>query len=253
VIAVSLAAVLGCVSSQGGKRAQADKDFRKGASKAVTATPTPEPVAVSYPQRRPLDKGRPVHIKSDRMRYYDKHQETEFLGHVVATQDTAVLHADLMRSSDQGQTAWASGHVQLLDVGRKVELLADWGDFSGALSEANLCGGVIMHSVDPYAVPVTVTGETCWYQGVSRKARLDGGVTLWRGGLTATADTAIMNGGGEIVELRGKVVAQMGVNRVVANTAVMDGTKKSVIFDGKVVALLVPSQIQDRASHPEKP
>ena len=208
---------------------------------------------LSYPQRRPMDQGRPVKIKSDRMRYYDKSRETEFIGHVVASQDTAVLHADRMMSNDQGQSAWVSGHLQLQDFARKVELRADWGDYTASLSEANLCGGVVMHSVDPYAVPVTVTGETCWYQSVSRKARLEGGVTLWRGGLTATAQSAFMDDGGKRIELNGHVVAQLGVNRVEASTAVLDGSKKGVFFDGGVAALLIPSQIQDRASHPEKP
>ena len=251
-IGISLLAVWGCVSPRLGKQSVQARDVGTVHAKPFASKPA-EPAALSYPQRRPLDEARPVKIKSDRLRYYDKRQETEFIGHVVATQDTAILHADRLRTSDQGESAWASGHLQLLDSGRKVELLAEWGDFSGSLSQANLCGGVVMHSVDPYSVPVTLTGESCWYQSVSRLARLEGGVTLRRGDLTATADTAVMNGTGELVELWGNVLARMGVNRVAANSALMDGSKKSVAFDGGVVALLIPSQIQDRASHPEKP
>jgi lipopolysaccharide transport protein LptA len=200
-----------------------------------------------------MDQKRPVKIKSDHLRYNDKLKETEFTGHVIATQDSATLFADAMRSSTQGESASASGHLRLLDPERKVEILAEEGDYSGALSEANLKGGVVMHSVDPYAVAVTVTGQSGWYQSVSRQARLAGAVELRRGALTATAERADMDGARDSITLSGKVSALLGANKVEADSAILDGAKKSVCFIGGVKASLIPSQIRERASHPERP
>jgi lipopolysaccharide transport protein LptA len=210
-------------------------------------------VEPSYPQARPIDEKRPVRIKSDRLRYNDRAKETEFIGNVVASQDTATLYADRMRSSTQGESASAKGSLRLLDTGRKIEILAEEGDYSGALSEANLRGGVTLHSVDPYAVPVTVTGQTGWYHSLSRKARLGGGVKVERGTLTATAKSADVDGEQELIELLGEVRAMMGANRIEADRAELDGKRRSVVFEGGVQAWLLPAEIRQRASQPEKP
>jgi lipopolysaccharide export system protein LptA len=239
------------VSPQLGKAAAPERAKASPLGAAQAASPTA--AATSYPQERPLDQKRPVRIKSDHLRYNDRLKETEFIGHVVATQDTETLLADHMRSRDQGDSAWAQGHLRLFDPERRIEMLADEGDYSGALSEANLRGGVILHSVDPYAVSVTVTGQSAWFQSLSRNARLTGGVRVERGRLTATAQSAEMDGAKDTLELQGGVKVIFGANSVLANNATLDGAAKSVLFVGAVDASLIPAQLREGASHPERP
>jgi lipopolysaccharide transport protein LptA len=248
---LSLGLSVGCISPQLGKTGAAAAEVHPGPS------PSPGPmttqVVMQYPQTRPVDEKRPVRITSDHLHYNDKLKESEFIGHVVATQDTETMYADRMRSSTQGESAWANGHLRMVDFNRKVELLADEGDYSGALSEANLRGGVILHSVDPYSIAVTVTGETGWFQSVSRLARLSGGVHVERGRLTATAESAYMDGGLDRLNLLGNVKANFGVNCIQAQSATLDDLTKSILFEGDVDASLIPTQVRDSASHPERP
>lgn len=247
--AASLLGLAACVSPQLG-RSPAPRAAAAVPVQAPSPTPAPE---LQYPQSRPMDEKKPVKLKSDRLRYDDKLKETEFIGHVVATQDSMTLHADRMRSATQGESASAKGHLLLEDPSRKVELSSEEGDYSGALSEANLRGGVVLHSVDPYGLPVTVTGQSGWYQSASRLARLTGDVTVERGRLTATAERAFVDGGADLLELDGQVKAEMGPNRIEASRAVLDGKKKSVAFEGGVEASLIPAQVRDSSLHPEKP
>jgi lipopolysaccharide transport protein LptA len=248
--ALSLALLAGCVSPNlgGGKGAPAPAVAAPAPAPSPTAAPSP-----AYPQARPLDESKPVKLRADRLRYNDKLKETLFKGHVVATQDTATLSADELRSSDQGQSARVSGSVKITDSQRRVSLEASEGDYSGALSEANLRGGVKVVSVDPYAVPVTVTGRSAWYQSVSRLARVEGGVRVERGRLSATAESAELDAPAETVELKGGVEAGFGANRVKSSSARLDGKRKSAAFEGGVEARLVPAEVRESAAHPEKP
>lgn len=248
---LSLGLLWGCISPRLGKSPASAKSTHAGT--VLSPSPTATPVAMVYPQTRPVDEKRPVKITSDHLHYNDKLKESEFIGHVVATQDTETMLADRMRTSDQGESAWASGHLRIFDFDRKLELLSDEGDYSGALSEANLRGGVILHSVDPYAVSVTVTGQTGWFQSVSRLAHLKGGVHVQRGHLSATAETADMDGALDRLDLLGNVKANFGINRVQADHAILDGFKKSILFEGDVDASLIPAQVRESASHPERP
>jgi lipopolysaccharide export system protein LptA len=219
---------------------------------AALPTPTLTP-ALSYPQARPLDNHAPVKVRADHLRYNNTLKETRFLGHVVAVQDTTILHADSLISADQGTSAKAQGHVRLEDSVRKVELSSDEGEYKDSLGEASLEGGVVLHSQDPYAVPVTVTGRSAWYRSLSRLADLKGGVRVWRGNLSATAEEADVCGDEDRVALSGGVDLNLGKNNHVSSKqASMDGKGKNLVFEGDVRASLIPAEIREASAHPEK-
>jgi lipopolysaccharide export system protein LptA len=140
-----------------------------------------------------------------------------------------------------------------LDPERHIELFADEGVYSGSLSESNLRGNVLLHSVDPYLVPVTVTGETGWFQSVSRLAKLQGQVHMYRGNLTASAETADLNGMLGQLRLKGGVKASLGINTISSQEALADDATHSIVFLGNVDASLIPSEVRESASHPERP
>ncbi|MES2201900.1 MAG: LptA/OstA family protein, partial [candidate division FCPU426 bacterium] len=144
---------------------------------AAAATPVPSPTPY-FPQNRPLDERAPVKLRADHLRYDARSKETRFSGNVVARQDSTVLKSDELVSGDQGQSARAKGHLRLRDDERRLEIRASEGEYRDALGTAELRGGVVLHSQDPYALPVTVTGKTAWYQSVSRLARVSGGVKV---------------------------------------------------------------------------
>lgn len=215
-----------------------------------TATVTPD---LKYPQAKPLNEKAPVKILSDSLRYNDTKKETEFSGHVIAIQDTTTLKSDKLFSTSKGESAHAQGHVVLLDAVRHVEIQAAQGEYRDNLGEANLKGGVIMHSQDPYALPVTVTGETAWYRSLSRLANLTGGVTLFRGRVTATAKTADLCGDDDLATLEGDVKIYLGSrNEVLAKRAILRGKDKSIQFDGDVKAKLIPAEMKEASLHPER-
>lgn len=246
------AMVSGCVSGRLGRQPDSTAPVQAAAAPTPAPAATPQPT-LAYPQALPMDESKPLTLRSDRLRYNDQAKETEFIGHVVARHDSTTLSAERLRTSTKGESAQVKGRVRLTDSSRKVELLAEEGDYSGALAEANLRGGVVLHSVDPYAVPVTVTGKTAWYHAASRLARMRGGVRVERGNLTATAARAELEGASDLLSLEEGVEAVMGSNRVRAGKVRMDGKTRSMSFEGQVEAVFRPKEVRDAASHPEKP
>jgi lipopolysaccharide transport protein LptA len=234
-----------------------EKKLGPPVSKAALApTPAPSPSAtpeLKYPQAKPLNDRAPVKIRSDRLRYNDVAKETDFLGHVVAVQDTTTLYSDRLRSTSKGESARAEGNVVLVDSARKVELKAAEGEYTDSLGEASLKGGVILHSQDPYAIPVTVTGQSAWYRSLSRLASLKGGVTMLRGRITATAETADLCGDEDLATLEGDVEISLGDhNKVRSRRAVLKGREKSMMFEGGVKARLIPAELKEASLHPEQ-
>lgn len=228
----------------------------KRPSVANVAAPTPTRTVtpdLKYPQAKPLNEKAPVKIRSDQLHYNDALKETDFTGHVVAIQDTTTLYSDRLRSTSKGEAAKAEGNVVLVDEVRHIELKAAEGEYADSLGEATLKGGVIMHSQDPYAIPVTVTGQSVWYRSLSRLASLKGGVTLFRGRVTATAETADLCGDEDIASLAGNVEINLGDhNKVRSKRAVMKGREKSMLFEGNVKAKIIPAELREASLHPEQ-
>jgi lipopolysaccharide export system protein LptA len=207
----------------------------------------------AMPQQRPLDEKKPVKISSKRLRYHERMRETEFIGDVVAVHDTTTFMSDRLFSSAEGESATAQGHLHLSDPLRKVEIWAEEGSYAQSMEEASLNGNVILRSVDPYAVAVTISGQSGWYQRLSRRARVTGGVEVFRGHLTASAQTASLEGGKNEITLEGRVLAHMLSSTVKAERAVIDGMEKSARFEGGVEANMIPAQLRASAAHPEQP
>jgi lipopolysaccharide export system protein LptA len=224
---------------------------RPSASVAVASvpSPTPEPTP-SYPQAKPLDQALPVKVRSKRLKVGQGGAETVFYGGVTVTQDSTVLTARELRSHDEGRNAVADGDVRLLDPLRKVEALADEADYGDALREATLRGKVRLMSVDPYGLGVTMTGQSASYLAVSRSASAQGGVTVYRGQLTATADSAEMADGGAFVHLSGSVLAIMGLNEACSQEADMEEADRSLTLRGSVRARFIPSDMRKAAADP---
>jgi lipopolysaccharide transport protein LptA len=248
VAGLSLLALGGCVA----KRLGLPLPKAGGAAipaAATEAVPTPTPF---FPQNRPLNDRAPVRLRADHLVYDSKKKETQFSGDVVARQDSTVLKADRMRSSNQGESAEAEGHLHLTDSQRKVELRANQGDYTDSLATARLRGGVILHSQDPYAVPVTVTGQTAEYQSVSRKALVKGDVKIWRGDLYALSEAALLDGEAAILSLDGNVDLRLGLrNRIRSQRATLSSKNRDMAFEGGVEASIIPAEIRQASAHPE--
>lgn len=210
-----------------------------------TATPAP-----SYPQRRPLDQDRPVKVVSRALRYDRGSQETVFYGGVTATQDTTVMLSRELRSRDAGQDARATGGVLVLDKARRLRIRSGEADYAGSLGEARLLKGVRLVSVDPYGVPLTVTGQSGSYSGVSRFAEVDGGVTVLRGPLRARARSAFVTDGGVELKLERDVRAAMGINRLQSDEADFNQKGHWVDLLGDVRVRLIPSEVRAAAAAP---
>jgi lipopolysaccharide export system protein LptA len=216
---------------------------------AVVPVPTPRPTLV-YAQAKPLDQALPVKVRSRHLKVGQAGAETVFYGGVTVTQDTTVLTARELHSHDQGQHAVAQGDVRLLDLQRKVEALADEAEYGGALRQATLRGDVHLLSVDPYGVGVTLTGATASYGALSRSASVQGGVSIYRGGLTATADSADMADDGAFVHLSGGVEAQLGADQATAQEADLGSADRSLTLRGSVRARFIPSDMRKAAADP---
>lgn len=215
----------------------------------VKPTPSPTP-APAYPQERPLDQARPVKVRSRSLRYDQKTQETVFYGGVTATQDSTVLKARELRSQSQGQSAHASGGVLVDDAVRRFWVRSGEADYTDSLREAFLSHGVHLVSVDPYGRPVTVTGQSGSYSGLSRSARVQGGVRVLRGPMQATAVSATVSDGGVLLLLEQDVRAAMGFNRLQADRALFDQKEHSVDLEGDVRVRLIPDQVRGAAAAP---
>lgn len=248
----AIAVLAGCVQKALGPASAPSTGAADPGSGQAEPTPTPG-LTPQYPQAAPIDERKPVKIRADRLRYDDGRKETSFLGHVKAVQDTTVLSADRLISSTQGETARVSGNVKVEDLARKVELRASEGDYSGSLTEANLRGGVRLNSVDPYSVPVTVTGQSAWMHTVSRLAEVRGGVVVERGRITATAGTARVEGAENLLVLEGAVDAALGRSRIESDRAELDGKGRRASFEGRVRAKVIPKELREASEHPERP
>lgn len=217
----------------------------------VAAVPTMEPSPVpTYSQTRPLDEARPVKVRSRSLKVGQSGSETVFYGGVTVTQDTTVLTARELRSSDQGRSALATGDVHLLDPERRVEAEAQEVEYGDAMSRASLRKDVRLRSVDPYGVSVTLTGQSATYWALSRSASMDGGVTVYRGGLTATAGSGEMFDGGKQVHLSGSVHAVLGMNEARSQEADLEAAGGSLTLKGKVRARFIPSDVRKAAANP---
>jgi lipopolysaccharide export system protein LptA len=242
---------LGCAAALGAcaKPALSPRPSGLAPVQAVQAVPTPRPTP-GYPQSKPVDEAQPLKVRSRRLKVGQAGAETVFYGGVTVTQDTTVLTARELRSHDQGRNAVASGDVRLLDPQRKVEALADEADYGDALRQATLHGKVRLLSVDPYGVGVTMTGASATYGALSRSASAQGGVTIYRGRLTATADSADMADGGAFVHLSGGVEAQMGPDQATAQEADLESEDRSMTLKGSVRARFIPSDMRKAAADP---
>jgi len=213
------------------------------------ATPSPTP-APAYPQARPVDQTLPVKIRSRSLRYDKQAQETVFYGGVTATQDTTTLNSRELRSQTRGQSARASGGVVVRDETRHFLALAGEADYADSMREAALHDGVRVVSVDPYGLPVTVTGREGRYNDLSRWAEVDGDVLVLRGRLHATAVSATVGDGGSSLLLRQEVRAGMDFNRMQAERALFDQKDHSMDLEGDVRVRLIPSEVRRAADAP---
>jgi lipopolysaccharide transport protein LptA len=223
------------------------------ADAAASALPLPSPtptVEPSYPQAKPLDEGKPVKVRSRSLKVGQAGAQSVFYGGVTVTQDTTVLTARELRSRDQGRSALAVGDVRLLDPERKVQAEAQEVEYGDALRQASLRGKVRLLSVDPYGLGVTLTGESATYLALSRAASAQGGVTIYRGGLTATAGSAEMQGGGAYVHLSGGVDAKLGPNQARSREAELQAEGRSLTLKGAVRARFIPSDVRKAAANP---
>lgn len=219
--------------------------------KPVAGVPSPSPTpAPAYPQTRPVDQSRPVKVRSRSLRYDQQAQETVFYGGVTATQDSTVLMARELRSQTGGESAHASGGVDLGDEVRRFRVLAGEADYTDQMREAELYKGVHLVSVDPYGRPVTVTGQSGRYSGVSRWAEVDGGVTVVRGAMLAKAVSATVMDGGSKLELDRDVRMSMGINRLQSQKALFDQKLHSMDLEGDVRARLIPFELRSMANAP---
>ena len=209
--------------------------------------PTPAP---SFPQSKPVDESRPVKVKARSLRYDQAKQETVFYGGVTVTQDSTVLTARELRSSDQGQNAHAEGGVRVVDATRRFQAEAGSAVYGDAMRSAELSGGVRLLSVDPYGVPVTVTGQSGRYLDLSRSASVEGGVQVQRGALTATAGSAELERGGDLLRLLDKVLVRLGTNRGQADTAAFDQADRSMVMLGHVRARFIPRDVRKAGEAP---
>jgi lipopolysaccharide transport protein LptA len=205
---------------------------------------------LQYPQTKPVDQAMPIKVRSRSLKVGQAGAETVFYGGVTVTQDTTVLTAKELRSRDQGHTALAVGNVRLLDPERKVQGEAQELEYGDALRQASLRGHVRLLSVDPYGVGVTLTGATATYLALSEAASAQGGITLYRGGLTATAESAEMYGGGSYVHLSGGVDAHLGPNRARSREADLVAKGRSLTLKGAVRARFIPSDVRKAAADP---
>jgi lipopolysaccharide export system protein LptA len=216
-------------------------------------TPTPVPTATpapQFPQNRPLDESRPLKVRSARLRFDQRSQLTVFYGGVTVTHDSSTLLAKELRSSDQGRSAEASGGVLLRDTQRQFTAEAGRVRYGNALQEGQLEDGVRLISLDPYGRPVTVTGRSGGYQGLSGTAWVDGGVQALRGDLAVTAGRAEMEEAGALLRLLQAVDLRLGVNRAVADRVDLWRDGQSLALSGNVRALFTPAELRQAAERP---
>ena len=219
----------------------------------VAAVPTMQPTAAptpAFPQTRPLDESRPVKVKSRSLRYDQAKQETVFYGGVTVTQDSTTLTTRELRSGDQGQSAHADGGVRVVDSVRRFQAEAGSANYTDAMRQAELLGGVRLLSVDPYGVPVTVTGQSGHYEDLSRAASVKGGVRVERGALTATAGEAELERGGELLRLLQGVQVHLGANRGQSDRAAFDQATRDMIMEGDVRARFIPRDVRKAGEAP---
>lgn len=214
---------------------------------AFQPSPTPAP---AFPQTKPVDESRPVKVKARSLRYDQSRQETVFYGGVTATQDSTVLTSRELRSSDQGQNARADGDVKVVDPTRHFQAEAQSAVYANAMRSAELAGGVRLVSVDPYGVPVTVTGQSGRYVDLSRVASVEGGVHVQRGAMSADAGRAELERGGELLRLLDQVSVHFGANRGQADTAAFDQATRDMTMQGSVRARFIPREVRKAGEAP---
>jgi len=229
-----------------------DLSPRKAAPQVkALATPSPSP-APSFPQRRPMDESRPVKVRSRSLRYDQGSQESVFYGGVTVTQDSTQMLTRELRSETQGRSAHASGGVQLSDPLRRFRAEADSADYSDSMRYGKLDGGVRVVSVDPYGVPVTMTGRSGEYADVSRWAQVLGSVTVVRGEVSATAESAVLEDGGTQVDLSGSVRVSMGLDRCRSALMHLDQVSQELTMEGDARAHFVPRHLRQAMAAPWK-
>jgi lipopolysaccharide export system protein LptA len=224
---------------------------RPAPTPAATPSPAPTP-APSFPQRRPMDQSRPVKVRSRSLRYDQSAQETVFFGGVTVTQDSTQMLTRELRSENQGRDAHARGGVRLDDPQRRFHADSDSADYSDDMRYGKLDGGVRLLSVDPYGVPVTVTGRSGEYADLSRWAQVLGGVTVVRGALSATAQSAVLEDGGTLVDLSGSVRAALGLDRCRSALMRLDQATQDITLIGDARAHFVPRDLKQAMAAPWK-
>ncbi len=205
-----------------------------------------------FPQNQPLNETLGVKIKAKRLTHNQSTGETLFKGNVEARHGAATLYADELRSRDQGASASVSGHVRVIDLQRQVALEAGLGEYHDHLGEASLSGGVKVVSVDPYALPLTLTGQTALLSRRGRSARIEGGVRVTRAGISATAGAAQLDEIDSSIELQDGVEAHAGSNHVSSRKARFERQRRVATFEGGVKARFVPAQVRAFAADPVK-
>jgi hypothetical protein len=88
------------------------------------------------------------------------------------------------------------------------------------------------------------------YLALSEAASAVGGVTIYRGALTATAESGEMQGGGAYVHLSGGVKAKLGVNEARSHEAEMVSEGRNLTLKGAVRARFIPSDVRKAAADP---
>lgn len=244
--ASALAWALGC-AGRGLQPRAAEGAPRPAALPTPLPSPTPEP---RFPQNRAVDETRPVKVRSAHLRHDQKSGLTVFYGGVTVTHDSSTLLAKDLRSLDQGASAEAGGGVLLRDTQRRFTAEAGKVRYANALREGQLDGGVRLVTLGPYGRPVTVTGRSGGYLGLSRSAWVDGGVRAYRGDLSVSAQRAELEDDGALLRLLRDVDVRLGTNRAQADSAELRREGQGLDLSGTVRARFVPRELRRAAEQP---
>jgi hypothetical protein len=165
-------------------------------------------------------------------------------------QSVIVMNNLAQALSDQGRNAEATGGVTVTDSRRAFTAEAGSLRYANALQQGSLRDGVRLVTVGPYGLPVTVTGQEGGYEGLSRSAWVDGGVTVSRTGLSVTARRADLREDEGLVDLSGDVDVRLQNSRALAQEARLRREGRSLELSGSVRARFAPEELRRAAERP---
>lgn len=175
---------------------------------------TPGYGGVSYPQVKPLEKDKPVVIRSRRLYYNDRLKKTRFVGAVTVRQGSTLLSADEVETMNKGAEAQARGHVKVTDQDRAMEVRADRASYTGQMRAVKLEDHVVLRSFRPWDV-------------------------------TATAREALYREADGLLALSGSARVVYGANHFSADTIQFVQAQEKIVMDGSVKAAFIPKEVQE--------